>query len=248
VTEAEQHEEGGTEDAELRQRCINVIRGLAMDAPQRANSGHPGTAMALAPLAYTLWTRIMRYDPADPHWPDRDRFVLSAGHASILLYSMLHLTGYGLEKEDLEQFRQWGSRTPGHPEVHHTAGVEVTTGPLGQGFGNAVGLAIANRHLRARFGADLFDHHTFAIASDGDLMEGVSHEAGSLAGHLGVDNLVVVYDDNRITIDGPTDLAYSDDAAARFEAYGWHVERAGEIAEDVDALEATLRRAMAVRR
>jgi transketolase len=248
VTEADPNQaQSPADDAELRRRCIDVIRGLAMDAPQRANSGHPGTAMALAPLAYTLWTRIMRYDASDPDWPDRDRFVLSAGHASILLYSMLYLTGYGLEKDDLERFRQWGSRTPGHPEVHHTKGVEVTTGPLGQGLGNAVGMAIAERNLRARFGPDLFSHRTFAIASDGDLMEGVSHEAASLAGHLGVDRLVVVYDDNHITIDGPTDLAYSDDAAARFEAYGWHVERAGEISEDVDALEAALRRAMAVR-
>lgn len=246
MTEAELNQSDSAPDADRQRRAINVIRGLAMDAPQRANSGHPGTAMALAPLAYTLWTRTLRYDAADPHWPDRDRFVLSAGHASILLYSMLHLTGYGLERDDLMQFRQWGSRTPGHPEVHHTPGVEVTTGPLGQGFGNSVGMAMAQRHLRARFGTDLFDHRTFVIASDGDLMEGVSHEAASLAGHLGVDGLVVVYDDNHITIDGATDLAYSDDAAARFEAYGWHVERAGEIAEDVDALDAVLRRATAV--
>jgi len=236
----------GGEDAELQSRCINAIRGFAMDAPQRASSGHPGTAMALAPLAYALWTRVLRYDAGDPDWPDRDRFILSAGHASILLYSMLHLTGYGLEKEDLEQFRQWGSKTPGHPEVHHTKGVEVTTGPLGQGFANAVGMALAEHHLRGRFGADLFDHRTFVIASDGDLMEGISHEAASLAGHLGLDKLVVVYDDNHITIDGDTDLAYSDDAGARFEAYGWHVDRVGEIANDVDALEAALNRAAAV--
>ena len=168
-------------DADLQNRSIDVIRGLAMDAPQKAKSGHPGTAMALAPLAYTLWTRVMRYDAADPDWPDRDRFVLSAGHASILLYSMLHLTGHGLELEDLKQFRQWGSRTPGHPEVGHTRGVEVTTGPLGQGFANAVGMAMAERWLAARFGAELFDHHTFVIAGDGDLSEGVSHEAASLA-------------------------------------------------------------------
>src|SRR5829696_7142062 len=166
-----------TPDPALEQRAINVIRGLAMDAPQAANSGHPGTAMALAPLAHVLWTRIMRYDPDAPDWPNRDRFILSAGHASILLYSMLHLTGYGLTKEDLADFRQWGSPTPGHPEVHHTAGVEVTTGPLGQGIGNAVGMALAERHLRARFGSELFDHHTFVIAGDGCLMEGVSHEA-----------------------------------------------------------------------
>ena len=231
---------------ELEQRAINVVRGFAMDGPQRANSGHPGTAMALAPLAYTLWTRIMRYDAADPDWPNRDRFILSAGHASILLYSMLYLTGYGLEKEDLEQFRQWGSATPGHPEVHHTKGVEVTTGPLGQGVANAVGMAIAEHHLRARFGSQLFDHHTFVVAGDGCLMEGISHEAASMAGHLGLDKLVLIYDDNHITIDGPTELAVNDDAGARFEAYGWHVERVGEIANDVDALEAAIRRAMAV--
>ncbi len=233
-------------EPDLEQRCIDVVRGFAMDAPQKASSGHPGTAMALAPLAYTLWTRIMRYDPSAPDWPNRDRFVLSAGHASILLYSMLHLTGYGLTKEDLEEFRQWGSATPGHPEVHHTAGVEVTTGPLGQGIGNAVGMAIAEHHLRARFGPELFDHHTFVIAGDGCLMEGVSHEAASMAGHFGLDKLVLIYDDNHITIDGPTELALNDDAGARFESYGWHVENVGEIANDVDALEAAIRRAMAV--
>src|SRR5215207_6575241 len=171
-----------TPDPALEQRAINVIRGLAMDAPQAARSGHQGTAMALAPLAHVLWSRIMRYDAADPDWPDRDRFVLSAGHASILLYSMLHLTGQGLEREDLQQFRQWGSRTPGHPEVHHTPGVEVTTGPLGQGFANAVGMAMAERWLRARFGPDVADHRVFAIAGDGCLEEGISHEAASLAG------------------------------------------------------------------
>src|SRR5205085_5322084 len=188
-----------------------------------------------------LWTRIMRHDPTEPDWPDRDRFILSAGHASILLYSMLYLTGYGLSLDDLKQFRQWGSRTPGHPEVHHTPGVEVTTGPLGQGFANAVGMAISERYLRSRFGTELFDHHVFSIAGDGDLEEGVSHEAGSLAGHLGLGRLVYVYDDNHITIDGKTEIALSDDAGKRFEAYGWHVVRAGEVAEDVDALEAALR-------
>ncbi|WP_208028614.1 transketolase [Rhabdothermincola sediminis] len=233
-------------DAELQQRSINVIRGLAMDAPQAANSGHPGTAMALAPLAYTLWARVMRYDAAAPDWPNRDRFILSAGHASILLYSMLYLTGHGLQLDDIEAFRQWGSRTPGHPEVHHTPGVEVTTGPLGQGFANAVGMALAEHMLRARFGEQLFDHHTFVIASDGDLEEGISHEAASLAGHLGLGKLVVVYDDNHISIDGPTELAFSDDTAARFAAYGWHVDRIGEVANDVDTLEAALRRAMVV--
>ena len=233
-------------DRQLETRTIDTIRGLAMDMPQKANSGHPGTAMALAPLAYTLWTRIMRYDASAPHWPNRDRFVLSNGHASVLQYSMLYLTGYGLTMEDLEEFRQWGSRTPGHPEVHHTEGIEVTTGPLGQGVGNAVGLALAEHWLRARFGPQLFDHHTFAFCGDGDLEEGLSHEASSLAGHLGLGKLVMVYDDNHISIDGPTELALSDDAPKRFEAYGWHVENVGEIGEDVDALEAAIRRGMDV--
>jgi transketolase len=226
---------------ELEQRGINVIRGLAMDAVQKANSGHPGTPMALAPLATVLWTRIMKYDASAPDWPDRDRFVLSAGHASMLLYSMLYLTGYGLELDDLRQFRQWGSRTPGHPEYRHTNGVEVTTGPLGQGFANAVGFAIDEKHLRERFGPDLCDHRIFGICSDGDLMEGISHEAASLAGHLRLGRMVFVYDDNHITIDGPTELAYSDDVPERFEAYGWHVVRLGEVANDLDAIEAGLR-------
>ena len=217
-----------------------------MDAPQRANSGHPGTAMALAPLAYTLYTRIMKYDPSAPTWPDRDRFVLSGGHASILQYAMLHLTGFGLELSDLEDFRQWGSLTPGHPELHHTPGVEVTTGPLGQGFANSVGMALAEHSLRATFGSQLFDHHTFVICTDGDLEEGLSHEAASLAGHLGLGKLVAIYDDNHISIDGPTELALSDDAAARFRSYGWNVVEVGEIAEDVDALEAAIRAAMVV--
>ena len=235
-----------SEERALEQLGIAVIRGLAMDAPQQANSGHPGTAMALAPLGHVLFTRIMHHDPADPAWPDRDRFVLSAGHASILLYSLLYLTGYGLTLDDLRAFRQWGSRTPGHPEVHLVPGVEVTTGPLGQGFANAVGMALAERWLRARFGPEVIDHRVFAICSDGDLMEGISHEAASLAGHLGLGRLVCVYDDNHITIDGSTDLAYSDDVPARFRAYGWHVEALGEVANDTDALEAALRRAMAV--
>ncbi|OWY63249.1 transketolase, partial [cyanobacterium TDX16] len=233
-------------DPDLEQRAIDVVRGLAMDMPQKANSGHPGTAMALAPLAHVLWTRVMRYDASAPDWPDRDRFVLSAGHASVLLYSMLHLTGFGLTEEDLEQFRQWGSATPGHPEVHHTTGVEVTTGPLGQGFANAVGFGIAERWLRTRFSSDLVDHHTFVICSDGDLEEGITHEAASLAGHLGLGKLVYVYDDNHISIDGPTELAFTDDTPKRFEAYGWHVEDLGEVANDQDALEGGLRRAMAV--
>ena len=231
---------------DLEQLGINVIRGLAMDAPQAAGNGHPGTAMALAPLAHVLWTRVMRHDPSAPDWPDRDRFVLSCGHASILLYTMLYLTGYGLTLDDIRQFRQWGSRTPGHPEVHHTTGVEVTTGPLGQGFANGVGMGIAERMLRARYGSDVCDHYTFVFCSDGDLMEGISHEAASLAGHLGLGRLIYVYDDNHITIDGATELALDDDAGARFRAYGWHVDEVGEIANDTDALERALRRAMAV--
>jgi len=230
---------------DLEQRAINVIRGLAMDAVQKANSGHPGTPMALAPLAHVLFTRILKYDASASDWPDRDRFVLSAGHASMLLYSMLYLTGFGLELDDLRQFRQWGSLTPGHPEYHHTKGVEITTGPLGQGLANAVGMAITEKHLRARFGADVCDHRIFGICSDGDLMEGISHEAGSLAGHLQLGRMVFVYDDNHITIDGPTELAYTDDVPERFRAYGWHVVELGEAANDLDALEAGLRAGIA---
>ena len=230
---------------DLDARAINTIRALAMDLPEQARSGHQGTAMALAPLAHVLWTRIMNYDAEAPEWFDRDRFVLSAGHASVLLYSMLHLTGYDLSLDDLRAFRQWGSRTPGHPERGHTPGVEVTTGPLGQGIGNGVGMGIAEAHLRARFSAELCDHHTFVICGDGDLSEGVSHEAASLAGHLGLGRLVYIYDDNHITIDGPTEIALTDDAAARFRAYGWHVVELGEAANDLDALEAGIREAMA---
>jgi len=232
-------------DLAVERRAIDVVRALAMDAPHAARSGHQGTAMALAPLAHVLWSRIMTYDPAAPDWPDRDRFVLSAGHASILLYSMAYLCGYDLSLDDLKAFRQWGSRTPGHPEAETAIGVEVTTGPLGQGFANAVGMALAERWLRTRYGPGLCDHHTFVICSDGDLAEGVSHEAASMAGHLGLGRLVYVYDDNRVSIDGKTDLWLSDDAAARFAAYGWHVETLGEVAEDLDALEAALRGAMA---
>ncbi|HAI64539.1 MAG TPA: transketolase, partial [Acidimicrobiaceae bacterium] len=177
-----------------------------MDGPHAARSGHQGTAMSLAPLAHVLFTRVMKYDASRPDWADRDRFVLSVGHASILQYAMLHLAGFGLTLDDVKDFRQWGSATPGHPEVGHTAGVEVTTGPLGQGVANAVGMAIAESQLRTRYGADLFDHHVFAIAGDGCLSEGISHEAASLAGHLGLGKLVMIYDDNHITIDGETDL------------------------------------------
>jgi transketolase len=231
---------------ELERRAIDVIRGLSMDAVEKANSGHPGTPMALAPLAHVLFTRILRYDAADADWPDRDRFVLSAGHASMLLYSMLYLTGFGLELDDLKQFRQLGSRTAGHPERGHTPGIEVTTGPLGQGFGNGVGIGIVERHLRERFGEDVCNHRVFAICSDGDLEEGVSHETASLAGHLGLGRLVYVYDDNHISIDGPTELSYSDDVRSRFEGYHWHVVQLGEVAEDLDALERGLREGMAV--
>jgi transketolase len=199
----------------VEQLGVNVIRGLAMDAVQKAGSGHPGTAMALAPLAHVLWTRIMKYDPARPLWPDRDRFVLSAGHASILQYSMLYLTGYGLELNDLQEFRTLGSKTPGHPERNHTVGVDVTTGPMGQGFASAVGLAIAEENQRARFGEEICSHSTFVLASDGDMMEGISHEADSLAGHLGLGRLIAIYDDNHITIDGPTELAFTDNTGMR---------------------------------
>src|SRR3974390_1230713 len=201
-----------------------------MDGPQQAHSGHSGTAMALAPLAHVLWTRIMHYDPLDPAWPDRDRFILSNGHACILQYAMLHLTGYDLSLEDLREFRTWGSKTPGHPEYHDTPGIEVTTGPLGQGFANSVGMALAERWLRTTFGSDVCDRRTYVILGDGCMMEGVSHEAASLAGHLGLGRLLAFYDDNHITIDGPTELAYNDDAVKRFEAYGWRVHNLGEIA------------------
>jgi transketolase len=232
----------GDEDG-LEQLAINVIRGIAIDAPRAADSGHPGTAMALAPLAHVLFTRVMRHSPTEPDWPDRDRFVLSNGHASILLYTMLYLTGYGLELDDLRAFRSWGSRTPGHPERKHAPGVEVTTGPLGQGFANSAGMAIAERWLRANFSPEVCDHNTFVFAGDGCFEEGISHEAGSLAGHLGLGRLVCVYDDNHITIDGPTELAYTDNVAERFAAYGWAVEDVGEIANDTAALEEALHRA-----
>jgi transketolase len=216
-----------------------------MDGPTKAKSGHPGTAMALAPLAHVLFARIMNFDPRDPTWPDRDRFILSPGHASILQYAMLHLTGYELSRDDLLGFRVLGSKTPGHPEVHHTPGIEVTTGPLGQGFANAVGMAMAETHLRARYSEDLVNHYTFTVVGDGCLEEGISHEAASLAGHLGLGHLVAIYDDNHITIDGPTELALSDDAGARFRSYGWHVVELGEVPNDLDAIEAGIREAMA---
>ena len=226
-----------------RRLTIDTIRVLAMDSVQQANAGHPGTAMALAPVAYLLYGELMRHNPANPAWPDRDRFVLSAGHACILQYASLHLSGYDLTLEDLQQFRQWGSRTPGHPEYGHTPGVETTTGPLGQGFGNGVGMAVAQRFLAERYNRpchEIVSHRIYAICSDGDLMEGIASEAASIAGHLGLGALVYVYDDNHITIDGTTAVSFTtEDKGARFEAYGWHVQHV-DNSEDLDALKAAL--------
>ena len=222
--------------------CINTMRMLSADAVQKANSGHAGMPMGAAAMTYVLWTRFLKHNPTNPRWPDRDRFVLSAGHGSVLLYSLLHLTGYDLSLEALKNFRQWGSKTPGHPEFLHTPGVETTTGPLGQGFGNAVGLAIAERFLAAHFnrpGHEIVSHYTYAIVSDGDLMEGVSHETASLAGHLGLGKLIYLYDDNHISIEGNTDIAFTEDRAARFEAYGWHVQKVKD-GNDMTAIEKAL--------
>lgn len=222
--------------------CINTIRTLAMDAIQKANSGHPGAPMGLAPAAYVLWTRFLKHHPTNPRWADRDRFVLSGGHASMLLYSLLHLSGYDVSLEDLKNFRQWGSKTPGHPEYGHTPGVETTTGPLGQGFANAVGMAMAERHLAARFNrpeAGIIDHHTYVMCGDGDLMEGLSAEAASLAGHLGLGRLIVIYDDNGISIEGSTAIAFTEDVGRRFEACQWHVQRVDD-GNDVEALAAAI--------
>ena len=202
--------------------AVDTIKFLSIDAIEAAKSGHPGLPMGAADFAYVLWARYLRHDPRDPHWLDRDRFILSAGHGSMLLYSLLHLTGYDLPLDEIKRFRQWGSKTPGHPEVHHTAGVEVTTGPLGQGFANGVGMALAAKMANARF-PGLFKHRVWALVSDGDVQEGITHEAASLAGHLRLDNLIFVYDDNKITLDGPLDEAMSEDVGKRFEAYGWHV-------------------------
>jgi transketolase len=231
----------------IDQLAIDTIRTLSMDAVQKANSGHPGAPMGMAPMAYTLWTRFLRHSPSDPGWPNRDRFVLSAGHASMLLYSLLYLTGYGLTLEELESFRQWGSRTPGHPEHGLTPGVEATTGPLGQGFANAVGMAIARRRLATelnRPGRSLIDHYVYVICSDGDLQEGISAEAASLAGHLRLGELVVLYDDNHIQLDGPTAMAFSEDVPARFAAYDWHTARVQD-GNDVKAIEAAIAAARA---
>ncbi len=234
---------------DIDQLAINTIRTLSMDAVERARSGHPGTPMALAPVVYLLYTRFLRHNPANPWWPDRDRLVLSCGHASMLLYSILHLTGYDLGLDELESFRQWGSRTAGHPEHGLTPGVEITTGPLGQGCSAAVGMALAEAHLAARFnrpGHTVVDHTTWVLCSDGDLMEGVASEAASLAGHLGLGKLVWLWDDNRITIEGPTDLTFSEDVAARFAAYGWHTTRVDDV-NDLERLASALEEARAAR-
>ena len=231
---------------DLARRSIATIRALSMDTVEEANSGHPGLPLGMAPAAYLLFQRIMRFNPRDPAWPDRDRFVLSAGHGSALLYVMLHLSGYAVSLDDLKAFRQWGSITPGHPErdtVHVTPGVEVTTGPLGQGFANGVGMALAERFLRERYGKDVQHHHVFAIVSDGDLMEGIASEAASLAGHLKLSRLVYLYDDNDISLDGPTSLSFKEDTTGRFEAYGWHVQEVADV-EDLAALELAIDRAV----
>jgi len=234
------------EKQQLEQSCINTIRTLAMDAVEKAKSGHPGTPMALAPLAYVLWTRFLRYNPRNPRWFNRDRFVLSCGHASMLQYAVLFLTGYDLTLDDIKQFRQVGSKTPGHPESLRTPGIEVTTGPLGQGVMNSVGMAMAEAHLAALFnrpGHEIIDHYTYVFCSDGDLEEGASHEAASLAGHFGLGKLIWVYDNNHISIEGPTELTFSDDVAKRFEGYHWHVQDIGESANDTDAIAKALNNA-----
>ncbi len=224
--------------------CINTVRTLSLDAVEKAKSGHPGLPLGCAPLAHVLWSRHLRFNPADPHWPGRDRFVLSAGHGCMLLYSLLHLTGYDLPIEELESFRQWGSRTPGHPEYRHTEGVETTTGPLGQGAATSVGMAIAGKHLGARYG-DPAGFRVFVIVSDGDLMEGVSGEASSLAGHLGLDNLVFLYDDNHVSIDGDTEIAFTEDRVKRYDAYGWETSTVSD-GNDLDELDAAITAAIAV--
>src|SRR3954465_7355690 len=231
-----------TDKQALDKLCIDTIRTLSMDAVQKANSGHPGTPMALAPVAYLLYTRVMRHNPQNANWWDRDRFVLSAGHASMLLYSVLYLTGYGLTLDDLKNFRQLNSPTAGHPEYGHAAGIETTTGPLGQGIATSVGMALAERMLAARFNReihDVVDHHTYFIASDGDLEEGIASEASSIAGHLGLGRLIGFYDDNHISIEGDTALSFSEDVGARYAAYGWHVQNLGEDIS-LDSLEAAV--------
>ncbi len=230
------------EPMDIHEQSVNTIRTLSIDAIQEANSGHPGAPMGLAAAGYVLWTRIMNHNPKNPDWPNRDRFVLSGGHASMLLYSLLHLTGYDLTIEDIKKFRQWGSKTPGHPEYGHTPGVETTTGPLGQGIANAVGMAMAERHLAAKFnrdGHDIVDHYTYVMCGDGDLMEGVASEAASLAGHLGLGRLICIYDDNQISIEGSTDITFTEDVAKRFEAYNWQVLKVDD-GNDLEAIEQAL--------
>jgi transketolase len=230
----------------VEQLCVDTIRTLAIDTVQKANSGHPGLPLGAAPMAYVLWQRFLKHNPRDPHWPDRDRFVLSAGHGCALLYCLLHLNGYDLTMDDLKAFRQWGSRTPGHPERLLTPGVEATTGPLGQGTANAIGMAIAERVLAARFnrlGHEIVDHRTFALVSDGDLMEGISSEAASLAGHLHLGKLVYLYDDNHVTLDGPTSWTFTEDVGKRYEAYGWRVLHVEDGNTDLEAIDAALRAA-----
>ena len=232
---------------QLDQQCVNTMRFLSVDMVQKANSGHPGMPLGAAPMAYVLWTRFLKYNPRNPDWPDRDRFVLSAGHGSALLYSLLYLTGYALSLDDIREFRQWGSKAPGHPERGHTPGVEVTTGPLGQGMANAVGMAIGETQLAARYnrsGHPLIDHHTYAIVSDGDLMEGVGAEAASLAGHLKLGKLICLYDDNYVTLSAGTDITFTEDRAAHFRAYGWHTMRV-EDGNDLAAIAAALTEARA---
>src|SRR5690242_5130086 len=231
----------------LDQLCINTLRFLSVDAVQKAKSGHPGMPLGASPMAYVLWTRLLKHNPRNPGWFDRDRFVLSAGHGSMLLYSLLYLTGYDVSLDDIKQFRQLGSKTPGHPERGHTPGVEVTTGPLGQGLANAVGLAIAEAQLAARYnrpGHCVVDHRTWALVSDGDLMEGVASEAASLAGHLQLGKLVCLYDDNAVTLSAGTDMTFSEDRAKRFEAYGWQTLRV-EDGNDLDAIDAAIEAACA---
>src|SRR5213594_832675 len=237
-----------TTSVDQAQLCVNTIKFLAADAVEKAKSGHPGAPMGAADMAYVLWAKYMRFDPRDPLWPNRDRFVLSAGHASMLLYSLLHLFGFDLPMEELQRFRQWGSKTPGHPEYGLAPGVEITTGPLGQGFANGVGMAMGAAHLAARFNKNdfpLIDHYVYAIVSDGDLMEGVASEAASLAGHLKLVKLIYLYDDNHVTIEGFTSLAFSENVPKRFEAYGWHTLTVND-GNNLDEIEAAIRAAQSV--
>src|ERR1700681_4627428 len=232
----------------LDQLCINTIRALTIDAVQKANSGHPGFPLGAAPMGYVLWTKFMRYNPRNPKWENRDRFLLSAGHGCMLLYSLLYLTGYDLSLDDIKSFRQWGSKTPGHPEYGLAPGIEITTGPLGQGFANGVGMAMGAAHLAAKFNQKdfpLIDHYVYAIVSDGDLMEGVASEAASLAGHLKLGKLIYLYDDNHVTIEGFTDLAFSETVPKRFEAYGWHTSTVAD-GNDLAAIDAAIRDAQTV--